>query len=53
MRADGEVDKKQFQTMKSDIDNQIHTLQEQIKRLAPEKLKRKKRFPITTNVSRC
>lgn len=36
MRADDEVDKKQFQNMKSEIDSKIHTLQEQIARLMPE-----------------
>ncbi|MBR6394003.1 MAG: recombinase family protein, partial [Ruminococcus sp.] len=45
MRADGEVDKKQFQTMKSEIDNQIHTLQEQIKRLAPEEPEEEEEIP--------
>ena len=36
MRADGEVDKKQFQTMKSEIDTKIHTLQKQIAALTPK-----------------
>ncbi len=36
MRADGEIDKAQYQSMKSDIEENIHTLQEQIARLMPE-----------------
>ena len=36
MRADGEVDKEQFQSMKSEIDPKIHTLKEQIAALMPE-----------------
>lgn len=36
MRADGEIDKTQYQSMKSDIEENIHTLQEQIARLMPE-----------------
>ena len=36
MRADGEVDKEQFQSMKSEIDPKIHTLKEQIAVLMPE-----------------
>ncbi len=36
MRADGDIDKKQFQSMKSEIEAKIHTLQEQLAALAPE-----------------
>lgn len=35
MRADGEIDKEQFLSMKADIEVQVHTLQEQIKELSP------------------
>lgn len=36
MRADGEIDKNQFQSIKSEIDTKIHTIQEQIVQLMPE-----------------
>ena len=36
MRADGEVDKEQFQSLKSEIDMKIHTLKEQIAAFMPE-----------------
>ncbi len=35
MRADGEIDKAQFQRMKSEVDERIRALQEQIGKLAP------------------
>ncbi len=45
MRADGEVDKKQFQNMKSEINSKIHTLQEQIARLMPEENETEEEIP--------
>ena len=36
MRADGEVDKEQFKSLKSEIDMKIHTLKEQIAAFMPE-----------------
>ena len=35
MRADGEIDKQQFQQMKAKIDAQMQSLQEQISKLSP------------------
>lgn len=35
MRADGEIVKEQFLTMKAEIESKVHTLQEQIKELTP------------------
>lgn len=35
MRADGEIDKEQFRSMKADIDAQMLSLQEQIEKLSP------------------
>lgn len=44
MRADGEINKEQFQNMKSEIDSKIHTLQEQIERLMPEESETEEEF---------
>lgn len=45
MRADGEIDKKQYQSMKSDIEEKVHTLHEQIARLMPEEDEPEKEIP--------
>lgn len=45
MRADGEVDKKQFQSMKSEIDTKIHTLQKQIAASSPEEEESEEELP--------
>ena len=43
MRADGEIDKAQFLRMKSEINDRMHTLQEQITKLAPPEEETEKR----------
>lgn len=45
MRADGEIDKKQYQSMKSDIEEKVHTLHEQIARLMPEEDESEEEIP--------
>ena len=52
MRADDEITKEQFMNMKSEVDTQIASLQEQINELSPvEKSRIQVMLPTTTSVS--